>query len=447
MLVIGGMALAACQPAAPTATEAPAATQAPANTQAPAATEVPTIPALSGTVRVGSWDGADGLIPWNDAITSFEVAYPGVKVQLESVPQGYGDKLLAEFASGTAPDVFQVGDGDVAKFAAQGVFEPLDPYISGEKGSVPLDTSVFYPAIANVGKVDGTTYLFTKDYSPLTVYYNKDLFDAAGVAYPTEGWTQADFLDAAQKLTVKDASGNITQWGAMIPDGWGDWVWDRGILPIIYQYGGDIMSPDGKKASGYLDSDATVAALQWYTDLFTKYKVAPTKADVAALSGQDLFATGKVAMMWSGVWNIGGYQKNNPDLHFGMAGLPQGKQPGNSICWAGFALYNKSQNKDAAWAFLRWIGADKGAEEFAKYALTDVKSIAEAQGKATDPTYAPIMADLANVQPLPDFRTVKYGDCVVTPFHAALEDYFANGGDLKTIMTKVAADADACLAK
>ena len=64
----------------------------------------------------------------------------------------------------------------------------------------------------------------------------------------------------------------------------------RGILPIIYQNGGDIISPDGTKVTGYLDSDATVAALQWYTDFFTKYKVAPSKADVAALSGQDLFA-------------------------------------------------------------------------------------------------------------------------------------------------------------
>lgn len=455
VLAAGLMLLAACGPgatptAAPTQAPTTAATEAPtmAATEAPttAATEAPA--ALSGIVRVGSWDAADGLKPWDAAIASFEAAYPGVDVQLESVPQDYGTKLLAQFASGTAPDVFQIGDGDVAKRVADGVLEPLDPYISGEKGTVPLDTSVFYPAIADIGKVEGSTYLFTKDYSPLTVFYNKDLFDAAGVSYPAEGWTQADFLDAAQKLTVTDGSGNISQWGAMIPDGWGDWVWDRGILPIIYQNGGDIMSPDGTKASGYLDSDATVEALQWYADLFTKYKVAPTKADVAALSGQDLFATGKVAMMWSGIWNIPGYQKDHPELNFGMAELPKGKQPGNSICWAGFGLYNKSQNKDAAWAFLRWIGADKGAEEFAKYALTDVKPIAEAQGKNTDPYYAPIMADLANVKPLPDFRTTKYGDCVATPFKAALEEYLNSGeGDLKAMMTQVAADADACLAQ
>jgi len=200
VMVIAAMVLVACQTATPTPTATQAATTEAATTEAPTAA-----PALSGTVRVGSWDSADALQPFNDAIASFEAAYPGVKIQLEDVPQGYGDKLLAEFASGTAPDVFQVGDGDVANFSAKGVLEPLDDYISGAKGKDPLDTSVFYPAIADIGKVGGTTYLLTKDYSPLVIFYNKDLFDKAGVSYPAEGWTWNDFLTAAQKLTVKDA--------------------------------------------------------------------------------------------------------------------------------------------------------------------------------------------------------------------------------------------------
>ncbi len=444
MLVIASMILAACAP-----TTTPVPTQAPATavpaTQVPA-TEVPTVPQLSGTVRVGSWDSADALTPFNNAIASFKVAYPGVTVQLEDVPTGYGDKLLAEFASGTAPDVFQVGDGDVAKFAVQGVFEPLDPYIAGTKGNDPLDTSVFYPAIADIGKVNGTTYLLSKDYSPLMLYYNKKFFDAAGVAYPTANWTWTDLLNAAQKLTITDASGKISQWGIQLPDGWGDPLWTRGILPIIYQNGGDIISPDGKTVTGYLNSDATVQALQWYTDLFLKSKVAPSKADVAALSGQDLFQTGKAAMLWTGVWPLGGYIKDTT-MNFGTAQLPMGKQRANSICWAGFAMYSKSQNKDAAWAFLRWIGADQGAQAFADYALTAVKAIADSQGKTTDPYYGPVMADLANVHPLPDFTTMKFNDCLNTPFMAALEGYFANGGDLKTIMTGVATAADTCLSK
>lgn len=445
VLVIAGMALAACQTATPAATEAPAATQAPAATEAPVATEAPAA-TVSGTIRVGSWDGADALKPWDEAIASFKAAYPDVTVELESVPQGYGDKLLAEFASGTAPDVFQVGDGDVAKFAAQGVFEPLDPYIAGDKGTEPLDTSVFIPAVADIGKVGGTTYLLTKDFSPLVLYYNKQLFDAAGVAYPSNDWTWDDFLTTAQALTVTDSSGAITQWGVQLPDGWGDAYWSRGIWPIIYQNGGDVISPDGTKASGYLDSDATVQALEWYKDLFLTHKVAPTKADVDALAGADLFATGKVAMLWTGVWPLGDYIKNT-DISVATVQLPQSTQRGNSICWAGFAMYSKSENKDAAWAFLRWIGADEGAKSFAAYALTDVKAIAADQGKTTDEFYGPVMADLDNVHPLPDFSNPKFGDCVATPFQAALEGYFSNGGDLKAILTDVATQADACLVK
>ncbi len=453
ILLVASMVLAACAQATPTTAPTTPPTQAPATqpppTQPPA-TEVPTVvptPALSGTVRVGSWDSADALAPFNDSIKSFEAAYPGVKVQLEDVPQNYGDKLLAEFASGTAPDVFQVGDGDVARFAAQGVFEPLDPYIAGTKGSTPLDTSVFIQAVADIGKVGGTTYLLTKDSSPLVLYYNKKLFDAAGVAYPTDKWTWTDLLTAAQKLTIT-TSGKITQWGIQLPDGWGDPTWVRGILPIIYQNGGDIISPDGKKVSGYLDSAATIQAIQWYADLFTKEKVAPTKADVAAVQGADLFQTGKVAMLWTGVWPLAGYIKDTT-MSFGTTQLPAGPSGtrANSICWAGFALYSKGQNKDAAWAFLRWMGADKGAESFANYALTDVKAIADSQGKTTDPYYASVMADLGVVHPLPDFTTMKFNDCLNTPLTKALDAYFTAGsGDLAASMKQVATAADACLA-
>jgi len=433
IMMIAALVLVACG-TTPAATATSAATAAPAQ--------------LSGTVRVGSWDNADALQPFNDSIASFQAAYPGVTVQLEDVPQDYGTKLLAEFASGTAPDVFQVGDGDVANFASKGVFEPLTDYISGANGNLPLDMTVFFPAIADIGKVGGVQYLLTKDYSPLMIYYNKTLFDAAGVSYPTSDWKWADLLSAAQKLTVTGADGKITQWGLQFPDSWGDWTWVRGILPIIYQNGGDIISADGTKTTGYLDSPATVAAFQWYSDLFTKYKIAPTQADVNALSGQDLFATGKVAMLWTGVWGLNDYIKNADVSKFlGTSGLPQGTARANSICWAGFGMYAKGTNKAAAWAFLRWIGADQGAQSFANYALTDVKSISDSQGKTTDPYWGPVMADLAFVHPLPDFTTAKFSDCVNTPIVNALSGYFANGGDWQTILSATATEADACLAK
>lgn len=454
MLVIASMLLVACAPAA---TPAPPVIQTVVVKETVVSqvektvvvnkeiTATPVPPKVTGTVRIGSWDSGDGLAPINAAIKGFQAIYPSVKVQLESVPQDYGTKLLAQVASGTAPDIFQVGDGDPSNFASKGMFEPLDDYISGKIGGMPLDTSVFYPAVFNIGKVGGVTYLLTKDYSPLVLFYNKKLFDAAGVDYPTDKWTWETFLVAAQKLTIT-TGGKITQWGIMLPDGWGDPAWTRGLSPIVYQNGGSFVSPDGKKATGFLNSDATVGALLWYFDLFNKHKVAPTSADVAALSGQDLFQTGKVAMLWTGRWPISGYAKD-PKLNFGTAQLPMGKQRGNSICWAGFGLYSKSQNKLAAWAFLKYLGAEAGAQEFAKYALTAVKPIADLQGLTSDPLNAAIMKDLENVKPLEILSNLNYNTCVDGPLNEAIKGYMLKGGDLKAILTDVAAKADACLIK
>jgi len=407
-------------------------------------TATPVPPKVSGTIRVGSWESGSALDPWDKAIKSFEAAYPAVKVQLEAVPDAYGDKLLTQFAAGDAPDVFMVGDGDVAKFVQKGAVELLDPYITG--GS-PLDLDVFFPGVLSIGQLEGKTYLMTKDYSPLVLYYNKTLFDEAGVAYPEEGWTWNDFLATAQALTLdKDGNGQTDQWGIQLPDSWGDLIWWRGMSPFVFQNGGDILSPDGKTTTGYMNSPETVEAVQFYVDLFNKYKVAPTKADLEALAGVDLFQTGVVAMLWTGRWPLKDFIAN-PTLNFATIGLPMGKVHANSICWAGFAMYSQGKNKDTAWEFLKYIAAGDGAQEFARYAFTPVKSIAELQGLTEDRFNAPIVKDLEYLHALPEFRSIYFGECVEKNFKEALEKLLLEGGNAQAILDDAAAKADACLAE
>lgn len=441
IFVVVGLLLASCGPAPTAAPEI--VKQTVVKEVEKVVTAVPPEPKIKGTIRVGSWESGGALEPWNNAIKGFEAKYPGVKVNLEAVPDAYGDKLLTQFAAGTAPDVFMVGDGDVAKFVGKGAVQDLDPYITGDN---PLDLNVFYPGPFSIGQLQGKTYLMTKDYSPLVIFYNKTLFDEAKVPYPAENWTWDDFLATAQALTKTDASGNITQWGIQLPDSWGDAVWFRGMSPLIYQNGGKIIGDDGKKASGFMNSPETVEAVQFYVDLFNKHKVAPNKTDLTALQGVDLFQTGKVAMLWNGRWPIKDFQKNTA-LNFSTAGLPMKKQHGNSICWAGFAMYAKGQNKDTAWAFLKYIAAEEGAQQFAKYALTAVKPVAELQGLDQDPYNAAIIKDLAYVVPLPELTNPAFGECAETPFKAALEKLLLQGGEVQAALDEAAAKADACLAK
>lgn len=412
---------------------------------------------ISGAVRVSTWESGENLQYWNNAIAAFEAANPGVKITLESVPQDYGTKLLAQFASGSAPDVFQVGDGDVAKYQSQGAVADLAPYISGKNG---FNIDDLYPAVAAFGQVAGSTYYLTKDYSPLVLYYNKDQFEKAGVALPTDKWTWDDLVAAAQKLTV-DANGNdatsdkfdaanIQRWGIQLPNSWGDTAWERGILPMIYQNGGSQVSADGKTTTGFMNSDANVAALQWYVDLFKKYHVSPTKTDIAAFSGVDLFATGQVSMIWTGIWPMNGYITGDSALKFGFGAniLPAGpKGNANALCWAGFGLNSGSQNKDAAWAFLKYIAAGDGAKEFAKYALTDVKAVVAEQGLATDPYKGSVITDLANVKQIPEAFTPYWADCGNKYFTQEISTVLEGDVGVKEAMDKAASEADSCLAE
>jgi len=427
-LILG---LAACAPARPAAQ--PAGTPA---AEAPAVAEQPV------TIRASMWESAEALEPYNKAKEAFEKKYPNIKVQLESVPQDYGTKLLTQIAAATAPDVFQVGDGDVAKYVSKGAIEDLGSYMAADK----LDPSLFFEGVYNVGVVNGKTYLLTKDFSPLVLYYNKDMFKAANVPEPKEGWTWSDFLDAAKKLTVRDGD-KVTQWGVQLPDNWGDYLWSRGFSIFAFQNGADFLSPDGTKATGYMNSDAMVEAVQFYVDLVKKEKVAPDMATLkAAASNADLFVSNKAAMLITGRWPMKDYQKNT-QLNFATAPLPVGKKAANAICWAGFAMYNKGQNKDAAWKWLKFIGAEDGAKEFANYALTAVKSIAEEQGLTKDPLNAPIMAGLNLVVPPPDFRNVKWADCGDKYFKENLEKVFLQDLDVKTAMDTAAKQTDDCFAQ
>lgn len=390
----------------------------------------------SGTVRVGTWESGDSLEPWNNAIAAFEEEYPDINVELEPVPQEYGTKLLAQLAAGTAPDIFQVGDGDVARYIREGVVAPLDPFIEGDE-SFSMDT--FFPALAEFGQSDGTTYLFTKDYSPLVLYYNKDIFDEAGLEYPNPDWTWDDLLNAAQQLTTDD------RWGIQLPGHWGDWLWHRGIQPILNQAGASLISEDGTMIEGYMNSPETVEALQWYVDLFLEHGVAPTREDIDSYAGVDLFANGIVAMVWTGRWPLKDW-KAIDGFNFGTMELPAGPAgKGNALCWAGFAMNPDSDNQEAAWTFLKYIAAGEGAAQFSNYALSAVQPIIEAQGLSDDEYDGPIVDILDNVQPIPETFTPYFNECVLDPFRENLEAVFLQDVSVQEAMDAAAAAGQACL--
>jgi ABC-type glycerol-3-phosphate transport system substrate-binding protein len=109
-------------------------------------------------------------------------------------------------------------------------------------------------------------------------------------------------------------------------------------------------------------------------------------------------------------------------------------------------MNTQSQNKDAAWAFLKYIAVGEGAKEFANFAWTDVQPIIESQGLATDEFAGPIVADLPNVLPIPDQTTPSWAECGDKFFVQEINTVLEGDVSVKDAMDKAASEADACLA-
>ncbi len=302
-------------------------------------------------------------------LPAYYKAYPGTQVEFE--PTIDRVKAVTEIAAGTAADVFNLGDGDVGWYEDKGALVDLAPYMKAAHFSL----NQYIPGSLVFGKVGSHQYSLPKDYSSLAIYYNKDMFKKAGLALPTDNWTWDEFRQDAIKLTSNGV------YGASLP---GNWV--RAIDPVIRSLGGQLDSPDGKHVLGYMNSPATIKAVQFWVDLFVKDKVAPTPTEAAAING-DLFASQKAAMSLTGVWPTLGTSGYRQTLKFnwGVVQLPRGTTAANAICYAGFAMSKTTQHAKQAYGLIQYMSGPVGDALWATNALPSIKTVADKIGATKDP--------------------------------------------------------------
>jgi multiple sugar transport system substrate-binding protein len=344
-------------------------------------------PAAVTVLRVGTGDGGDGLTPHQQIIQNYEDLNPKIMLQLEPVAgRDYYARLYTQLAAKAAPDIMQIGDDAVPAFVAKNSFVALDDYMAKDK----FDPSIYLPGLLDPGKVNGKQYLLPKDYSPLAVYYNKKLFDAAKVPYPKEGWTWDDLLKTAQALT-NPADG---MWGIQLPG-----AWTTGFEYWVAAAGGALISKDGKTFTGYMDSAEVMRAVQFYGDLYNKYKVAPPPADLNQFGGGNSeFQNGKAAMYLFGRWPQSGLKKN-PNVDLGVVAPPQDKVRANVLFWGGFGIAATSKYPQLAWSFLSYYTGEPGAKVWKDWALPAVKSVADSAGLTTDPIEGVWIGELSYLAP------------------------------------------------
>jgi multiple sugar transport system substrate-binding protein len=293
------------------------------------------------TLTYGIWD-PNQKPAMQQIVNAFEKLHPNITVDVELTPNAdYWNKLQTEAASGTAPDVFWMSTTRIGLYAGQGQLLPL----SDRSG---FDNSPFPKTLNTIYTVNGKQYGMPKDYDTVGLWYNKKLFDAAGVKYPTASWTWQDVIDASKKLTDPGKG----TWGIASPD----WTQEN-LYNDIYQAGGWVISPD-KKSSGFTDAK-TLAGIQYALDFITKYKTSPTAQQMTDTDPSQLFASGKVAMFTDGDWDALTY-KNAPGLRADVAPLPAGPQ-GKATVINGLAnvIYARTAHAAAAWEFVKFLGGQQ----------------------------------------------------------------------------------------
>lgn len=323
----GLLALAACVPAAPQ----PAA---PAEEAAK-----PEAAAEAIRLRLMTWSGGEELELHKKAFKAFTDANAGIEVEVTAVPFGeYYTKLQTEAAGGSAADLINIGEAYTARWAASKVVINMNPYIEADP---EFHVEDFFPNVLENFKWEGGVYVLPKDYVTWALFYNKALFDEAGIPYPDDTWTWnptdgGQYTEIATKLT-KQEGGRTVQYGTMASTGWGYY------FPRIWDNGGRYLNDD--RTQCLLAEPEAVAAVQWIADLVNKYGVAPT---AETEQGGFTFASGKIAMMPQGSYMVPGLL--NAQFDWAVAPHPQGPQGRHSIMYSsGYGISSQSKYADAAW--------------------------------------------------------------------------------------------------
>lgn len=309
---------------------------------------------------------------YEQLVAAFSVARSDIRVNLLHIPSqsDYRKRLGTDFAAGNPADVILLNYRRYANFAARGVLEPLDGYL---EASQMIQEGDFYREAVQPFVWQGKLMCIPQNLSSLVVYYNKALFNRAGISYPKDGWTWDDFVATARALTRDtDGDGKTDQYGL------GTEVSVFRMAPFIWQNGGDLVDDPGKPTRLTLDSPAAKAAIQWFVELQTLHKVAPDRVQEEAEASESRFLNGRLGMFLNSRRGVPTYRTITA-FDWDVAPLPQGKQRAGILHADGYCMPAMIKDKAAAWAFIEYANSPDGQTLVAQTGRTvpSLKALAE----------------------------------------------------------------------
>jgi multiple sugar transport system substrate-binding protein len=265
-------------------------------------------------------------------VDAFEAENPHVTVEVQTLPYAdYGTALQIDLSGGTVADVFDIEYANYVGYQDSGVLAPLDG----------ADLSVYRGDVAAAYTTEGAPYALPSSFSTVVLFFNKDLFDAADLDYPTTDWTWEDERAAAETLTDADAG----VWGDYQPVSYYE------FYKALVQAGGQFLTDDGSAAA--FNSPEGIAAAEWLTS--KPGEVMPTAEQGAGTPDFDtgLWAEGKLAMWHTGIWMFGA--ADGSDFEWDIAVEPGDAQAASAVFSNAVAVSANSEAKDAAQDFAEFL--------------------------------------------------------------------------------------------
>ncbi|MHB0878250.1 MAG: extracellular solute-binding protein [Anaerolineae bacterium] len=321
-------------------------------------------PAEAVTVRFSSvgWGGWLSE-PWQSIVSDFNASQSGIVVpEYEDVAEGM-QKVMAAAAGNIAADVYMFENKFMFGFAARGFFLPLDDYVSA---SQTVKEENYFANDWGECFFRGKQYLVPFDNSPAMLWYNPEIFDEAGVAYPPTKygeWKWEDFLSTAQALTKGEGAEKVF-----------GWLGERGYYLLNWMWGAGssgFLSDD--KTTATFDTPESIEGLQWAVDLISQYGVQPTAEQLTEGGTSGTFYAKRGAMAQKGTWWAIDL-KVQEGLKWNTAPQPDGpagawvRNPNDA-----WGVWLGSPNRDAAWQFIEYLDTPESLSKLTLAGLSPSK--------------------------------------------------------------------------
>lgn len=328
------------------------------------------------TLRFATWDDAELLDNQQKCVDRFNESQDKIKIMLEAYGNDFDTKITAGMGSGDAPDVMYMWDYPTYR----GSLEPLDSYIEAEGEEYKNN---FYEALWPYNSKDDSVYGVPVSVVTSCLFYNKDIFDQAGVAYPTDDWTWSDLKTASNEIQGKVEGVKGFSFGMKTqPYTYEMYLWSNGASYV----------DEEGNLQGNVNSKESVEVFKMFQDMAKEGSAYSAESGV----GSD-FLSQKTAMYVDGTWPI--QQLKKEGVSFGLAQIPkfEGKDTSISVVnTCGISISKDSKYKEQAWEFVKYWTSEEMNKERIETELPALKSVVASEKLEADENSAPFYTALEN---------------------------------------------------